>query len=1386
MKSEAKRKKRLLLIAGAAVACALAAGAAFLVRRIQLDRRALGARDAGRAALASGDMKAALDGLGTYIQRFGDRSATSEDYLLYARARRRVELPNGKHLAAATAMLRKALDLDPASREVEDELLSLYVETHYESEAVELIGRMLDDTPGDVDLLRTKADILEAAGRFAAALEVARSLNTSNPEDFDDLVRTLRLLGRTDAPRQAVDDWLAKLAQAHPADPGIDLLRATVLAQRRELKRATQILDYVFAGVATMSDPKRLAFLARTLDGQRRFDDALHVLERMKAAGDPAVRRELVRRYWFLGRSEDVIAASQPAIVDLERADAEILAIDALALSVVGRKPGSKSIRNVLAARTDAAGIAWASFVEQAFHEGSFDARETAEAMQRAVAAVPDGALLHAVLGDARAAQGESDAAIGAWTVAQSLAPMWAYPLTKIAQVSHALGRYDLARSKAREALAREPNNPGVIALLLQVSADASGGVTDPDLLLQVEKVTADVPMTSQAMLPVRVALLARTDRAKAEAALNDVLTSKSVVSEATLLQLADVAAEFGLARESDFLDLSERVNGPSPRIALARAIVTSRSVRPDGAEAGLATFDDARTRAKSAGSDLDWQVARATYLDAVGRSDAGAAWTALADANPAALHAQLGALASPSLWANRDAVARVIDRVKDLTGPRGVTWRTSRARWLINAPKAAENDVANGAAILADVVRDAPDNVPAHLLFAQALEKLGNLDGAGQQIQLASNLAPDDPWIALEVARLAQRRGEPDTARQTLDAVLSAKDLAPAQSERAAYLLAAQGDLGRSADLLEGLAKQSKTNRDGTLLLAQLYGKLGRTGEAIALCEGLMDRPTPALIELCADLYRAAGRAADAESALARLEGMNLPAGDRELARARHASRWGPPGGAQEWFRKAIDAAPDRSDAWTAYLRFVVAAGDRTALLALLDDPRAAVVEGVRYLSEIRALCAAAVGDAALRSLVLAVIDDKASRTVLVEVLQAAEDASSDAGRRAAAAVTVRRIADRSPGVLAVQMLAAELCAQTGELRTACDIAQRTSAAFPSSSGAAEQAARLCARSERWNDALEAGLRWRTTAGRQDAKPDVFVAGMRLKLGQPAEAASTLDAHAARAIANPDENEGLLLTYAAALSRSGQKSRAVELLRTLASKSERWRTLPLSVSAEWMGNTAEAVAWLEACDGLVPESDVRGRLKLAQEWAVAWQKFGAAELLERTKSELSKLTSAAVVPVEARFMAGALAQQAGDLEGARAAYELALKTDANFAAARNNLSMVLADAGKWEAAVDHAIQITKAFPRSTQFLDTLAYAYRKGRKFDDAIACLDRAIALEPTNPAWRVSLAETLRESGDVAASDRTVTQIRQMAAEGAPFPPALRARFDKLTRH
>ena len=1383
MRKLSRRWKRIVALLACVAALGALAGGAYLLRQSQLDARARAARDAGRAALASGDHQGALDGLGRYLRRFGDREATAEDYVLYARARLGVPLANGAHRRDAISMLLRARRLDPARSDARSDLLELYISTGYALEALELLDGIAAEQPDDAATIRRRRDILEALRRMPEALADAKRVNAIAPQSVADAIATLRLLLACDTAPSEVDSWVETTIAGRSGDVGFEILRSVVFLARNDPASARTILDRVVAGCGPSNDPALVGHLVTQLDATGRYAESLDVLQRMDASASPAMLTELARRLWYAGRTADLTSAPSVFDGDAARAVPEILAIRGAALRAVGRTAEADAIREALAASPDDTGRMWAALLVAA---GPDPRSRTAAltTLRAAAAARPDSALLRCRLGDELATIGESQLALQAWIAAAERAPMWPAPTRAVVDALLGAGREGLAATIAQVAVTRFPRDAGTLSTFVRAAAAASPHLDRAQadtLLAAVGAILRESPDHADELLPVQVDLLLRSgDGAAAEARLLDVLAAEAPLREATLLRLAGLASRSGVPLCGAILDVSEKVHGLSPALALTRALDRSQGA---GREAGARLLEAERARSGAARPDLRWDMAEATYQGASASPTAGAAWLACADAHPDALPAQLGALGSRAAWSDRDAVSRVIDRVAALTGDAATTWRIARARWDLTAPSPTQATIAEAASSLRRVIDAAPQDSAARILFAQALERLGNLQAAERELRMAAQLAPKGTSIGLEIARLAQAQGHVDAAREELERVLAGPDLAPPQIERAAYLLALSHDVGRCAELLAPMASREKASRAGLLLLARAYAALGEDERAIELCERLEGDLVPETIEAVADLYAAAGRATDAESVLARLGDAERQAGDLELVRARHAARWSPAGAATEWFRRAVDAAPSRAETWTSGGRPALGLGAAPKVAARHAAPPAAEVEPVRCLRAMRPLCSAALRDPRLRLVLLDGVESGAARPALVAALSATTEGWPDEQRRSGTAGTVRRLAQQNPGELSLQILAADLSASVGELNEACAISQRAMSLFPASVHAAWQAADLLGRGGRWAAALEAGLAWRQRGSRRDTRPDLFLARAMLHLGRAEDAAAALQPHVADALGTSDGHDSLLLVYAAAQARAGRAETAANVLRELARRPERAGRLPVSMDLALLGDAAGATAWLDACAVHLPAGDAGAQVALARAWGAAWERFREPSLLAKAQCILAEVASAPGAPAGARFVSANLAHRSGDLATAAREYARALQEEPANTDARNNLAVVLAESGKWQEAVDEATAAVTAAPRNAAYRDTLAFSLRKGREFDRAIASLRAAIELEPTNPEWHVSLAETLAESGERLQAEREAALVDGLIARGAALAGDLRKRLDSV---
>ena len=111
MPLNARSRRRLMIVGGVVVMIGAGLGGAYVLAERAQDRKARAALERGLAAFEQQDYEMSLDGVGRFLQRFGDES-TSELLYKYAISRLHTEVPNGRHVIEAVNLLQRIADRD--------------------------------------------------------------------------------------------------------------------------------------------------------------------------------------------------------------------------------------------------------------------------------------------------------------------------------------------------------------------------------------------------------------------------------------------------------------------------------------------------------------------------------------------------------------------------------------------------------------------------------------------------------------------------------------------------------------------------------------------------------------------------------------------------------------------------------------------------------------------------------------------------------------------------------------------------------------------------------------------------------------------------------------------------------------------------------------------------------------------------------------------------------------------------------------------------------------------------------------------------------------------------------------------------------------------------
>jgi eukaryotic-like serine/threonine-protein kinase len=113
------------------------------------------------------------------------------------------------------------------------------------------------------------------------------------------------------------------------------------------------------------------------------------------------------------------------------------------------------------------------------------------------------------------------------------------------------------------------------------------------------------------------------------------------------------------------------------------------------------------------------------------------------------------------------------------------------------------------------------------------------------------------------------------------------------------------------------------------------------------------------------------------------------------------------------------------------------------------------------------------------------------------------------------------------------------------------------------------------------------------------------------------------------------------------------------------------------------------------------------------------------------------------------------------DPERARAAYEAGLRLAPNDADLLGASALVEIITGKWEVALAHFTRAQALDPRSVTVARRLTYTLLRVRRYPEALAASDRAIALAPDNPGALESKAMVYLAQGDLEGARRIIRE-------------------------
>lgn len=1158
---------------------------------------------------------------------------------------------------------------------------------------------------------------------------------------------------------QAVAEIVRELdgrADDHVAKAWSPLLKALYI----EHAMPTGGLDQERETINRLNDENRAAaiehtFICRTLLDEfgnlRRSMDVLK--EAADRTGDPGLTRQLVQRLYeledtqgLLDRTDDVNPADQ---------DSSLLAFRAMALSAQGKTDEAKAaIAELETRKEDNAAAAWTPLIKAAYLD-KVAPKEMVEVCKASLTREPGNPYFLYFMGSAQEQLGEPDLALKAYEQARVLAPAWAQPWLRSAEILAALGRREDARNAAFAANARAPQNLGVIipvARILMQAYDLLAKDDQAKLLTLVQEIQRNYPFEPNT-IGLEVELLLRHGQAdQAKARMQAALEGGDTLPAEAFLELARVSDANGFDLGEACRQKAQQTKGMTPALAFDRAILAYRNGDPEG---GLSLLTEA---AKAGGDSVDWRMAVAQYKDVIDAADAAAAWSQVSEAAPDNAAVLKRVLSSEGAWRDTKLIGNVIEKLKALTQDEGVTWRVARARLLL-IEDPSEKAASEATTLMTDAIKSAVPSAGYHYTMAVALERLGNVDTAIENLAKAVDLEPTYVAARLELVRLHLVRGNTEQAAPHIDALAGEATLSPTLKRRVAGMLATTGQTQRAIDMLLSSYPGESDGLAPDVLLAQLYDQSRQPDKAKAVVDKLLaGSPDAQTISFAAGLYARTGLVEEGRTLLARLDGLDLKPGTRELLRAEFERTHGAVETTRELYDAALAADRTNPTAWRSALDFAIRSGDVARAATMIEEAQAACPEETVFseLAKVKDLATNTLAQPLMLNAIGAT-GRSAEAIAGLQAIKTAEDAIRAAGNdgakvdaaRRTLVLDLRRLTDQYPRFLPLKLQLARYHSSFGRHGDAVEVASQAQRDFPESAEAAALASDTQAVVGNWTESLRSAQAWRRLAPNRPEGPDSAIARALIELGRPEEAIQLLQPYIDR-LAPEDSNFALsTYLYARALIKVGREGDAKTLLWPRVQASPIWRAIWITTAVRDIANEAVATAWLEEVTPLIAQDSDDETMVLARGWFDVADRFNNGEYRGRAEKLLLSKSTGSEVKGSTYLALGIVADRDGNTRKAEEYYRLALKLDGSLTVAKNNLAMILANSGtNLEEATQLASEIERAEPNNASFIDTVGSVYEAKGDYDSAIRYLKRAVDLEPNRKEWRDHLSK-LEES-------------------------------------
>jgi tetratricopeptide (TPR) repeat protein len=607
------------------------------------------------------------------------------------------------------------------------------------------------------------------------------------------------------------------------------------------------------------------------------------------------------------------------------------------------------------------------------------------------------------------------------------------------------------------------------------------------------------------------------------------------------------------------------------------------------------------------------------------------------------------------------------------------------------------QNDQAAAVADALAALEAEPGHRNALSLLAGIRLEQGDSHAAKGLMEEAVETYPEDVALRYSLAAVYKVRGEMEAARAAHEALIALEPQILAHRQALADFLTEQGQTAAAENALRTAVAENPDQTDAKLLLAQYAANQRGTDAGVAVFEELIAAESDEyrLRFALADLYRAAGRPADAESTYRAIM-------ERDSS--------GPQGLRARGLLAGLLLADDRPHE-----------AEVLAAEALAGDPRDAEALLVRAAIALQG----GNTEQAISDLRLLLQDDPGSTRAL-RLLAKAHAAREEV---ALAQDALQTAIEAAPSEPAAYLQLVQLRMETGDTEGASLILEQLLAQAPRNAQAQDALARIQFAKQDWQ-AME------NTAERVlKTRPEHFL-GYYLK-GQVMQRTGRLKESVAAfetALEKAPEAVAPLLALARSRMALSQPEQAEDRIRQVLAAD------PMNAPA--LNLLGQLQAALQRPDAA--RTQFERAIEAQPTSPIAYSRLAG---LQAQGGDYSAAIETLRKGIEAtqgnaflHFRLAVVLQQAGRFEEAAAAYEEVLQAAPDLDAAVNNLALLLAEHRADDAAsLDRALELMQRYKGSDQpvFLDTLGWVYFRRGDYEQAAATLERVAELRDPLPA-------------------------------------------------